>query len=116
MKITVTSFKGSLVELLHLVLPTLQQATADPASTETPEHSRASLNRSQLASLLLSFGSWCTKVLPFKSLFPQSCVSSGGSMVGLMATSSKRAYAVPRSAAHRAPGLKQATADLHRRY
>ena len=29
----------------------------------------------------------------------QSCVSSGGSMVGLMVTSSKRAYAIPRSAA-----------------
>ena len=34
---------------------------------------------------------------PSKSLFPQSCVSSGGSMVGLMVTSSKRAYATPRS-------------------
>ena len=34
-----------------------------------------------------------------KSLFPQSCVSSDGSMVGLMVTSSKRAYAIPRSAA-----------------
>ena len=40
--------------------------------------------------------------VPSKSLFPQSCVSSGGSMVGLMATSSKRAYATPRSAAPRA--------------
>ena len=29
-----------------------------------------------------------------KSLFPQSCVSSGGSVVGLMVTSSKRAYAI----------------------
>ena len=38
-----------------------------------------------------------------KSLFPQPCVSSGGSMVGLMVTSSKRAYARPRSAAPRAP-------------
>ena len=38
-----------------------------------------------------------------KSLFPQSYVSSGGSMVGLMVTSSKRAYAIPRSAAPRAP-------------
>ena len=38
-----------------------------------------------------------------KSLFPQSYVSSGGSMVGLMATSSKRAFAIPRSAAPRAP-------------
>ena len=33
----------------------------------------------------------------------QSCVSSGGSMVGLMAISSKKAYATPRSAAPRAP-------------
>ena len=33
----------------------------------------------------------------------QSCVSSGGCMVGLMVTSSKRAYAIPRSTAHRAP-------------
>ena len=41
--------------------------------------------------------------VPSKSLFPQSCVSSGGSMVGLMATSSKGAYPIPRSAAPRAP-------------
>ena len=33
----------------------------------------------------------------------QSCVSSGSSMVGLMVASSKRAYAIPRSAAPRAP-------------
>ena len=38
-----------------------------------------------------------------KSLFPQSCISSGGSMVGLMVTSSKTAYAIPRSTAPRAP-------------
>ena len=33
----------------------------------------------------------------------QSCVSSGSSIMGLMATSSKRAYATPKSAAPRAP-------------
>ena len=33
----------------------------------------------------------------------QSYVSSGGSVVGLMVTSSKAAYAIPRSAAPRAP-------------
>ena len=33
----------------------------------------------------------------------QSCVSSGGSMVGLTVTSSKRAYAIPRSTAPRGP-------------
>ena len=41
--------------------------------------------------------------VPSRSLFPQSCVSSGGSVVRLMATSSKRAYAIPRSTAPRAP-------------
>ena len=46
-----------------------------------------------------------------KSLFPQSCVSSGSSLVGLMATSSKRPHAVPRSAEPRALPLQQATAD-----
>ena len=39
--------------------------------------------------------------VPIKILFPQSCVNSG--MVGLNVTSSKRAYAIPRSAAPRAP-------------
>ena len=38
-----------------------------------------------------------------KSLFPQSCVSSGSSLVGLMETSSKRSYAMPMSTAPRAP-------------
>ena len=39
-------------------------------------------------------------------------------MVGFIATSSKRAYAIPRSAVPRAPPLQQATADayLRRRY
>ena len=41
--------------------------------------------------------------VPSKSLFPQFSVSSGGSMVGLMAASSKKAYATPRSAASKAP-------------
>ena len=62
-------------------------------------------------SLLLSPWSWGTQgahtntllFVPSKSLFPQSFVSSGGFMVGLMATSSKRAYATPRSTAPRAP-------------
>ena len=35
--------------------------------------------------------------VPSKCLFPQSCVSSGGSMEGLIVTSSKRAYTIPRS-------------------
>ena len=39
--------------------------------------------------------------MPSKSLFPQSCLSSGCSMVVLMVTSSKRTYAMPRCAALR---------------
>ena len=48
--------------------------------------------------------------VPSQSLFPQSCVSSGGSVVGLMVTSSKGAYAIPTP---RAPVPAQSTADLH---
>ena len=56
--------------------------------------------------------------MPSKSLFPQSCVRSGSSMVGLMATSSKRAYAILRSVAPKVLPLRQAAADphLHRRH
>ena len=43
----------------------------------------------------------CTRfcLCPPRICFPQSCISSGGSVVGLMVTSSKRAYAIPRSTA-----------------
>ena len=54
-------------------------------------------------SFLLCPGAHKVLFVPSKSLFPQSCVTSGGSMVGLMVTSSKTAYAIPRSAAPRAP-------------
>ena len=99
---------------LHSVTPTLQQATTEPL-LETAAHSRASLGQSLVESLLLSPGSWCSQgsVVPSKSLFPQSYVSSGGSMVGLMATSSKRAYATPRSTAPRAPASAAGDSGLH---
>ena len=107
MKIMVTSFKRSRGCTASLSAP-------DPAAghhwptppPETPGHSRASLGQSLVGSLLLSPGSWSAKVLfvPSKSLSPHSCENSGGSMVGLMAVSSKRAYATPRSDAPRAPG------------
>ena len=51
---------------------------------ETPGHSQTSLRQSLVGTL--SPGVWRTQasVVPSKSLFPQSCVSSGSSMVGLM--------------------------------
>ena len=101
MKIMAASFKRS-----HSCTAAL--SPSDPAAghrrPETPEHSWTCLGQSLVGSLLVSPGSWCAQgsVCALKSLFPQSCVSSRGSMLGLMATSSKRAYAIPRSAAPRA--------------
>ena len=70
----------------------------------TTGHSWASLGQSLVGSLLLSPGSWCTQgsVCALQEPVSQSCVSSGSSVVGLMTTSSKRAYAIPRSTAPRA--------------
>ena len=73
--------------------PTLPQATTNPHL-----HQRLLDTHGQVwVSLLWGHLSWYTQVLfvPCKSLFPLSCVSSGDSMVGLTATSSKRAYAIP---------------------
>ena len=62
---------------------------------ETPGYSWARLGQSFVGSLSFLLGPGVYKVLfvPSKSLFPQPCVSSDGSMVGLMVTFSKRAYA-----------------------
>ena len=93
--------------LPHLVPPNLQQATADPCLRWRllDTNSQASLDEPLVGSLLLSPGSWCAQGFICslrESVFPV-CVSSGGSMVGLKATSSKRAYATTRHASPRAP-------------
>ena len=92
--------------LLHSVPPTLHQATTDPCLhqrlLDTHRHVRVSLLWGH-CSFLLGPGTHKVLFVLSKSLFPQSCVSSGGSMVELMATSSKRAYAIPRSAAPMLP-------------
>ena len=54
-------------------------------------------------SFLLGPGVYKVLFLPSKSVFSQSCVSSSSSMVGLMVTYSKRAYATPKSATPKAP-------------
>ena len=58
-----------------------------------------------VGTLLLSPGSWCTQgfVCALQESVSQFCGSSGGSMVGLIVTSSKTAHATHRSAAPRAP-------------
>ena len=106
MKIMVTSFKRSHACPATLTVP--NPAADHHQSTpllETAVHSRASLGQSLVGSLLLFPGSSCTQssVCVLQESISQTCVSSGSSMVGLMATSSKRAYAIPKSAAPRAP-------------
>ena len=90
----------------YLVPPILQQATADPGLCQRLLDTHGEVWVSLLwghCSFLLGPGAHRVVFVPSKSLFPQSCVNSSSSMVGLMATSSKRAYSIPRSAAPRAP-------------
>ena len=116
-----TSFKRSPACTDTLSAPTLKQATTDPRFCwrllDTPRQVWVSPLWGH-CSFLLGPGTHKVLFVPSKILFPQSCVSSGGSVVGLMATSSKRAYVIPRSLHQEPLPLKQATADLclHRRH
>ena len=90
----------------HSVPPTLHQTTADPRLLWRLLDTHGQVWVSFLCehcSFLLGPGAHKVLLVPSKCLFPQSCVSSGGFLVGLMATSSKRAYAIPRSTEPRAP-------------
>ena len=97
MKIMVTSFKRS-----HA--GTAARSAPNPAAGHTSTRDSWTLmgkSGSVSCGVTAPF-SWVlvhkALFLPSKGLFPQSCVSSGSSMVGLMATASKRVYAIPRSA------------------
>ena len=90
-----------------------------PCSRPPPIHTFAGnfqppAGKSPVRSLFLGPGAQGS-VVPAKSLFPQSCVSSGCSMLGLMATSCKRTYAIPAprasvlAADHRQPVRPQET-------
>ena len=104
-----------MVEVMKVMVPCTScgsqcpwPSSRPPPPTPPPEtsgHSLASLLSLLCGDCCVLLGSGTHKVLfvPSKSLFPQSCVSSGRSMVELMATSSKRAYAIPRYAAPRVP-------------
>ena len=83
-----------------------------PDCTVDPQLHQRLLDTHRQAWLCFLWGHWSSllgpgvnKVLfvPSKSLFPQSCLSSGCSMVVLMVTSSKGAYATFRPAPPRAP-------------
>ena len=109
MKIMVTSFKRSHAQ--HFCTQCLQ-----PCSRPLPSQTSAG-DSWTLIGKSGSVSCWVTAPFSWVLVLPsfvcvcvclprvcfQSCVSSGSSMVGLMAASSKRAYAIPRSTAPRAP-------------
>ena len=107
------------VQCMHSVPQALQQATTDPRLCWRLLDIHGQVWVSLLwchCSFLLGPGANKVLFVPSKSI-SQACVSSGSCMVGLMATSSKRAHAILKSAVPRALPLGQSTADpyLHRR-
>ena len=97
MKVNATSFK---------IVWILQQATLTHTSTRDSwalmgKSGSVSWRVTAPFSWVLVHARFCVCVS--QSLFPRYCVTFGGSMVVLMATSSKRAYATCRSVASRAP-------------
>ena len=106
MKIMGTSFKKSHAHTTTLSAPNPAAGHHWPTPPpEPPGHPRQVWFCLLWAHCSFLLGPGVHKVLfvPSKSLFPQSCVSSGDSMVRLMVTSSNRAYSIPRSTAPRAP-------------
>ena len=105
MKIMATSLERSHARTGTLSAPNPAAGHCQPTPLQTPDTHRQVwvILLWGHCSFLLGPGAHKVLFVPSKSLFPQSCVSSGSSVVGLMATSSKRAYAIPKSAAPRAP-------------
>ena len=84
--------------LLHLMPPTLKWVTANPRLHWRLLDTHGQVWVSLLwghCSFLLGTGVYKVLFVPSRHLFPQFCVRSGGSMVGLMATSSKRVMPFP---------------------
>ena len=94
-----TSFRRSHARTAALNAPNPVAGHHQPTPPpETPGHAQASLGQSPVGSLLFLLGPGARgPVCALQESISQSCVSSGSSVVGLMATSSKRAYATPRA-------------------
>ena len=106
MKILATTFKRSHALTAAFSAPNPAVAIANPCVHQKllDTHRQVCVNLLWgHCSFLLGPGVHKVLFVPSKSLFPQSCVSSCVSMVGLMVTYSKRAYAIPRSTAPRVP-------------
>ena len=111
MKIMVTSLKRSQYVLLHSVPPTLQQTTTDPCLHQwLPDTHRQVWDSLLWGHCFFLLGPGAQSCCALQESISQLGVSSCSSMVRLMATSSKRAYVIPTSAAPRDPVL---VADHH---
>ena len=90
MKIMTTSFKRSHAHTAALSAPTLHQASTDPHLNRRLLDTHRQVWVSLLwghCSFLPGPGAHNLLFMHSNSLFPQSCGSSGGSLVGLMVTS-----------------------------
>ena len=121
MKIVLTSFRRSHAGTAILSAPNPAAGHCWPTPLpERPGHS-GQIWVSPMwghCSFLLGPGAHKVLFVPSKSLFPQSCESSGGSMGGLMVTSSERAYAIASWLHPELLSLWQSIADayLHRKH
>ena len=91
---------------LHSVPPNSTASHHHPIPLpETPGHSQASLGQSLVGSLLLSLGSWCTQgSICALQLFISLVLCKFWQLYGgVNGTSLKMAYAIPKSAAPKAP-------------
>ena len=111
--------RPTMVEVMRIMATSFQRSQALTAALSAPSPAAGHYQPTPPQRLLDTHGQvWVSLVwghgsfvlgpgahkflfVPSKSLFPQSCVSSGGSVV----TSSKRACATPRSTAPRAPAI-----------
>ena len=105
MQIMATSFKRCRAHTATLSAPDPAAGHHQPTPLpETPGHSRASLGQSPVASLLLSPESWCAQGFVCalqESVSPVLC-KFWWLYGGINCDSSRRAYAISRSAAPRA--------------
>ena len=104
--------------LIHSVPPTLQQATADPCLHWRLQYTHRHVWVSLLwgdGSFLLGPGAHNVLFVLSKGLFPVLC-KFWWLYGGLVVTSSKRAYAIPRSTAPRAPATIPDCMKLFNKY
>ena len=100
----------TMVEVMKRMVISLRRSQACTAAVYAPKSAEATTDprlrqglltptgKSPVGSQFLSPRFWCTRFCcALQASISQSCVSSGSSLVGLMATSSKRAYAIPKS-------------------